>query len=283
MSALSGGPDRTDARRSPSTADLVLSGVDKRFVQGDRVVEALNGCSLHVASGEFFTLVGPSGTGKTTLLGLVAGFDMPDAGSVTVGGASVARPGPDRAVVFQSPTLFPWQTALDNVAQGLRSRKLGRSERRRLAASQLAEVGLVDASGRHPHQMSGGMQQRVGIARALVMEPTVLLMDEPFAALDAYVRQEAQDLIVTLWSRRRITTLFVTHSIEEALLLSTRVGVMAGGQVAEIVDVPFEHPRDPTAAAFNDLRRYIHDRIEAGVKAERSSAVHAPTGSGATR
>ena len=260
-----------DGASHPS-GTIELADVHKRYTQGTRVVEAVRGCSLSIPAGEFFTLVGPSGTGKTTLLGLVAGFETPDRGVVTVGSVSVTRPGPDRAVVFQSPTLFPWQSALDNVAQGLRCKGLGRAERRRRAGDQLAEVGLGEASSRHPHQMSGGMQQRVGIARALVMEPTVLLMDEPFAALDAYVRQEAQSLIVKLWSRRRVTTLFVTHSIEEALLVSTRVGVMAGGTVTEIIDVPFENPRDPTATSFNELRRFIGSRIEAGVKAERSGA-----------
>jgi NitT/TauT family transport system ATP-binding protein len=243
--------------------------VQKHYRQGDRHVRALAGCSLRIAEGEFFSLLGPSGTGKTTLLGLVAGFEHPDAGQVLVGGRPVVRPGPDRAVVFQAPTLFPWHTALDNVAQALRSKGHGRAERRELALAQLREVGLGEAASRHPHQLSGGMQQRVGIARALAMDPQVLLMDEPFAALDAYVRREAQELIVALWLKRRVTTLFVTHSIEEALMVSTKVGIMAGGAVTDVFDVPFDHPRDPTAAAFNDLRRTIQDRIAAGVRAER--------------
>jgi NitT/TauT family transport system ATP-binding protein len=254
-----------------SMTDVTFDAVGKHYRQGDREVHALRGCSLHVEGGEFFSLLGPSGTGKTTLLNLVAGFERPDSGQVLVAGRPVTRPGPSRAVVFQAPTLFPWLSALDNVARGIPGRATSRRKRRRAALAQLEEVGLADAAGRHPYQLSGGMQQRVGIARALAMEPEVLLMDEPFAALDAYVRQEVQQLIVALWRRRRVTTLFVTHSIEEALLVSTRIGIMSGGQVTDTFDVPFEHPRDATAPEFNRLRREIRERIEAGVRAERAA------------
>lgn len=252
-------------------ATIEFVNVHKHYRQGERRVRALEDCSLRIEEGEFFSLLGPSGTGKTTLLGLVAGFESADSGRILVGGEPVRRPGPDRALVFQAPNLYPWLSAVDNVAQALHDRHLPRRQRRELAMAQLAEVGLADAAGRHPYQMSGGMQQRVGIARALAMDPRVLLMDEPFAALDAYVRQEAQALIVALWLKRQVTTLFVTHSIEEALLVSTRVGIMAAGQVADILEVPFDHPRDPTSAEFNDLRRTIHERIEAGVHSERSA------------
>jgi ABC-type nitrate/sulfonate/bicarbonate transport system ATPase subunit len=245
--------------------------VDKSFVQGERQVHALNDCTLDVRPGEFFSLLGPSGTGKTTLLNLVSGFDSADSGAVTVGDVPVRRPGPDRAVVFQSPTLMPWLTALDNVAVGLRSTGMSRSARRRAAAEQLAEVGLASAAGRRPYQLSGGMRQRVGIARALAMKPKVLLMDEPFAALDAYVRLEAQQLIVDLHHKHPVTTIFVTHSIEEALLLSDRVGVMTGGRVDQVYDVPFTHPRDATSPEFNDLRREIWEQIEAGVRRDRAA------------
>ncbi len=251
--------------------DVTFDAVGKHYRQGEREVHALRGCSLQIKGGEFFSLLGPSGTGKTTLLNLVAGFERPDAGQVLVAGQPVERPGPSRAVVFQAPTLFPWLSAVDNVARGIGGSGRSRRKRRQLALAQLEEVGLADAAGRHPYQLSGGMQQRVGIARALAMQPEVLLMDEPFAALDAYVRQEVQQLIVALWQRRRVTTLFVTHSIEEALLVSTRVGIMAGGRVTDTFDVPFAHPRDATTPEFNRLRREIRERIEAGVRAERAS------------
>jgi ABC-type nitrate/sulfonate/bicarbonate transport system ATPase subunit len=255
-----------------TSRDVTFDAVGKLFTQGTRQIHALRDCSLHIREGEFFSLLGPSGTGKTTLLNLVAGFDRPDQGAVTVGGQPVRRPGPDRAVVFQAPTLYPWMSALDNVAAGLKHAGLSRAERRERARAQLAEVGLTDAAGRRPYQLSGGMQQRVGIARALAMRPSVLLMDEPFAALDAYVRQEVQRLVVSLWQRHPVTTIFVTHSIEEALLLSTRVGIMSSGRVSHIYDVPFGYPRDVTAAEFNELRREIMDRIEAGVHTEREAS-----------
>jgi ABC-type nitrate/sulfonate/bicarbonate transport system ATPase subunit len=255
-----------------TSQDVTFDAVGKLFRQGMREIHALRGCSLHIRPGEFFSLLGPSGTGKTTLLNLVAGFDRPDQGTVTVGGSPVRRPGPDRAVVFQAPTLYPWMSALDNVAAGLKHAGLSRSERRDRARAQLAEVGLTDAAARRPYQLSGGMQQRVGIARALAMRPSVLLMDEPFAALDAYVRQEVQRLVVALWQRHPVTTIFVTHSIEEALLLSTRVGIMSSGRVSDIYDVPFGYPRDVTDAEFNDLRREIMGRIEAGVHSEREAS-----------
>jgi NitT/TauT family transport system ATP-binding protein len=261
-----------------SGVGLSFVGVAKHYRQGERVVHALAGCDLEIAGGEFVSLLGPSGTGKTTLLNVAAGFEHPDGGQVRVGEAVVTKPGRDRAVVFQAPTLFPWLSALDNVAQGLRGEGLSRAQRREKAMGHLTEVGLADAAKRHPYQMSGGMQQRVGIARALAMEPDVLLMDEPFAALDSYVRQELQQLLVTLWQRRPVTTLFITHSIEEALLLSTRVGVMAGGRVDSMREVSFTHPRDATSAEFNDLRRDIRERIEAGVRSERSARERALPG-----
>jgi NitT/TauT family transport system ATP-binding protein len=262
----------TIASEVQTMTDVNFEAVGKHYRQGEREVHALRNCSLHIKAGEFFSLLGPSGTGKTTLLNLVAGFERPDDGKVLVAGQPVSRPGPQRAVVFQAPTLFPWMNAMDNVARGVSKAGNSRADRRRLAMEQLREVGLESAAARHPYQLSGGMQQRVGIARALAMEPEVLLMDEPFAALDAYVRQEIQQLIVALWLRRHVTTLFVTHSIEEALLLSTRVGIMSGGQVSHIFEVPFDHPRDPTSEPFNELRREIRERIEAGVRAERAQS-----------
>lgn len=260
---------RQEEMRDMATIDFV--DVHKYYRQGDHYARALHGCSLQIAEGEFFSLLGPSGTGKTTLLSLVAGFEHADRGDVLVGGERVLRPGPDRAVVFQSPNLFPWHTAVENVAQAIKAQRLPRAKRHELALAQLKEVGLAGAAGRHPYQLSGGMQQRVGIARALAMDPRVLLMDEPFAALDAYVRAEVQALVVSLWLKRKVTTLFVTHSIEEALIVSSKVGIMAGGRVANIFDVPFDYPRDPTSPEFNDMRRTVHERIEAGVRAERGA------------
>ncbi|MFW0783555.1 ABC transporter ATP-binding protein [Gordonia sp. CPCC 206044] len=252
-----------------TSTTVCLENVTKQYWQNGRCTTALADCTLDIRAGEFFSLLGPSGTGKTTLLNLLAGFERPDSGQVRVGSREVRGAGPDRAVVFQAPTLYPWLTAAGNVAEGLRHLRLSHSERKERALHHLAEVGLEHAATRHPHQMSGGMAQRVGIARALAMQPDVLVMDEPFAALDAYVRREMQELAVRLQQERKVTTLFVTHSIEEALVLSDRLATMAAGRVTEIFEVDAAHPRDVTAAEFIALRRTIADRIESGVRAER--------------
>ncbi|NDZ92812.1 ABC transporter ATP-binding protein [Streptomyces sp. SID6673] len=257
------------ATDTTTSTPVTLDRVTKEYWQKGRCTTALDECTLEIAAGEFFSLLGPSGTGKTTLLNLLAGFERPDSGTVRVGDREVRTAGPDRAVVFQAPTLYPWLTAAGNVAEGLRHLHLSRRERKARALQQLSEVGLEHAAGRYPHQMSGGMAQRVGIARALAMQPDVLVMDEPFAALDAYVRREMQELAVRLQQERQVTTLFVTHSIEEALVLSDRIATMADGQVTEIFEVDSPHPRDVTSSEFNHLRRAIADRIEAGVRAER--------------
>ncbi|MCU1478931.1 MAG: transporter ATP-binding protein [Subtercola sp.] len=251
-------------------SEIVLEAVSKQYRQRKRIVTALAGCSLRVEEGEFVSLLGPSGTGKTTVLNLVAGFEEATSGSVRVGGREVRGPGRDRAVVFQSPTLLPWLSALDNVIAAMPPGG-SRADRKATAQAQLEDVGLHDASGRKPHEMSGGMQQRVGIARALVMEPAVLLMDEPFAALDSYVRREMQELVVRIHAERRMTTLFITHSVEEAIIVSDRIGIMAAGSSHASFDVPFDYPRDATELDFNGLRRLVQNTVEAAVRSERST------------
>ncbi|WP_426003700.1 ABC transporter ATP-binding protein [Paenarthrobacter sp. NyZ202] len=218
------------ARGAKSTAPTRLTAID-----------ALN---LEVRDGEFLTLVGPSGSGKTTLLDLLAGLSTPTSGEVLVDGKPVTGPGKDRAVVFQQYALFPWRTASANVSIGLEGvgpdgKKLNRRERAATARDYLALVGLAGFEDRYPHELSGGMKQRVAIARSLAYEPDVLLMDEPFAALDAQTREQLQDELLRIWKATGKTIVFITHGIDEAVYLGQRVAVLSArpGRLKEIVDI----------------------------------------------
>jgi NitT/TauT family transport system ATP-binding protein len=224
-----------------------------------RRVEALRQVSLTLAPGELVCLLGPSGCGKSTLLGAVAGFVPVARGEVLVGGVPVRGPGVDRGMVFQHHTLLPWRTALDNVAFGLKVRGVPRAARQERAAAWLASVGLAGFERHYPTQLSGGMQQRVELARALITGPSVLLMDEPFGALDAQTRLDMQALLLDVWSRLRPTILFVTHDVDEAVLLADRVLVMsARGPIRAELPVRLARPRDEAVLGspeFVDLRR----------------------------
>ena len=204
---------------------------------------ALAGVNLDVASKEFLCLIGPSGCGKTTILKIVAGLLHPTAGEVTVSGKRVVGPGTDRATVFQTPGLMPWRNVVDNVVLALEFAKVPRAARRERAIHYIDRVGLSDFHDHYPAELSGGMQQRVGIARALAVEPQVLLMDEPFGALDAITRGHMQSELLRIWEQEKKTVVFVTHSIDEALLLSDRIVVMKDGTVVSTVEVPIEQPR----------------------------------------
>lgn len=235
----------------------------------------LQGVSLDVHAGEFVSIMGPSGCGKSTLLNIVAGFEEPSAGTVTNAGKLVDRPGPDRGFVFQKPALYPWMTVRQNTEFGPRARKVSRDVRQR-AEAMLAEVGLAGYEDYKTYELSGGMQHRVAIARTLVNEPQILLMDEPFAALDAQTRTEMQALVLDIRRRHNSTVLFVTHDIEEGLLLSDRVVILGHrpARVVEIIDVDLERPRtyDTVATpAFIDLRLKARNLI-AQQQALRDSA-----------
>ena len=226
---------------------ILLDRAAKTFVtRGGEHVEAIAEVSLQVARNEFVCLVGPSGCGKSTLLRLVAGLVTPTSGTVSIGGAKVTEPRDDTGIVFQAPTLLPWASILDNVLFPLdmmgRLDAAGRSRARDL----LALVGLAGFEGKYPRELSGGMQQRAGICRALVHDPDILLMDEPFGALDALTREELTIELMRICRERPKTILFVTHSIPEAALLADRVVVMSArpGRIAEIIDVPLPRPRD---------------------------------------
>ena len=214
-------------------------------------VNAVRDVSLDVPAGEFVSVVGPSGCGKSTILNMVAGFIPPSSGEIRVGDHEVTGPGPDRGVVFQSFALFPWKTVLENVAFGPKMHGVARPERERIAREFLDLAGLGAAAGRYPNELSGGMQQRVGVARALANEPDVLLMDEPFASVDAQTRMTLQEELTRIWQERRPTVLFITHDVPEAVFLANRVVVLSKGRVLADVEVPLPRPRrwDPLVAS----------------------------------
>ena len=227
---------------------------------------ALKGVDLEVGENEFVALVGTSGCGKSTLLSIVAGLDAQDEGEVSIDGAPIDRPGLDRGVVFQSYTLLPWLTALGNVEFALKAAGRSSREAREEARTQLALVGLEDFAGAWPSELSGGMKQRVAIARALAYRPEMLLMDEPFGALDALTRHHMQELLTRIWERHRLTVLFITHDVEEAVYLSDRVAVMTNrpGRIKTVVPIDLPRPRhyDMVATpAFQALHRQVLDAI----------------------
>ncbi len=233
-----------------------IEGVSKSFAPGST---ALLGVDLQLAENSFTCLLGPSGCGKSTLLNMIAGFLPPSTGRVLVDGRAVDGPSADRGVVFQEYALFPWRTAAANVAFGPMLRKLPRARQDEVAQHYLALVGLEGHGAKYPNELSGGMKQRVAIARALANNPSVLLMDEPFGALDAQTREVLQEEMLRIWQHERKTVVFVTHSIGESLFLADRIVVMATrpGAVKEVLDVTLPHPRDRSSPAFIELERHI--------------------------
>ena len=234
---------------------LHVRAVAKRY----GATEALRGAELAVAKGEFVCLLGASGCGKSTLLRIVAGFERPSAGVVLVRGAAVAGPGPARGMVFQDYGLFPWLTVRENVGFGPRARGLPAAEVARAAERFVAMVGLSRFADAYPHQLSGGMKQRVAIARVLANDAELVLMDEPFGALDAMTRERLQDELLGVWRDRALTVLFVTHSVEEAIVLADRVVVMSPGPGRIVADerLDLARPRDVASPEFNAVRRRL--------------------------
>ena len=224
---------------------------------------AVRDVNLEAQPGEFLCFVGPSGCGKTTLLRVAAGLLAPTTGEVQLNGIPIRGPGRERCMVFQEYALFPWYTALDNVAYGLRLMGEPKEERRRAAGELLRRVGLTDYGNYYPAELSGGMRQRVAIARALAVDPEVLLMDEPFGALDAQTRAELQTELLRIWEQSHKTTLFITHSIEEAVYLADRVLVMASnpGRVVRELTVNLERPRDKQSQEFNEIEREVGNTL----------------------
>jgi NitT/TauT family transport system ATP-binding protein len=246
------------------SAAIAARGVGKIWAAGTaRAHEALSEIDLDVADGEFVVLLGPSGCGKSTLLYLAAGLEPCTAGTITTFDRPVTAPGPDRSLIFQETSLYPWLTVADNVAFGLTLAGRPAAERRRVVATVLGQVGLSDAIGKRPHELSGGMRQRVAVARALAMRPKVLLMDEPFAALDVQTRAKLQNFLTLVWRESAASVLFVTHHIDEAIALADRVVVFTArpGRIKQIVPVDMPRPRDQHLPRFNELRVYLTDLL----------------------
>ena len=249
---------------------LVIEGVSRVFpgVRGGAPTRALEPATLSVAENDFITILGPSGCGKSTLLRIVAGLDRPTEGRVLLDGREVRGPGADRGMVFQSYTLFPWLTVADNIGFGLRERGVPEAEAKSIVASYVDKVGLRGFEQHWPKQLSGGMQQRTAIARALANDPEILLLDEPFGALDNQTRGLMQELLLGIWERERKTVLFVTHDIEEAIFIASRVLVMSArpGRIKADIAVDLPYPRHytiKTSPVFSDLKARLTEEIRA--------------------
>jgi len=264
------------------SAKLVLRDIKKTFFKedGNEVVgiEVLGGINLSVAKGEFVSIIGPSGCGKSTLLRIIDGLIQPDEGRVLVDNRVVTTPGTDRAVVFQYFGLYPWRSVLRNVEFGLELKKVPAAERRNIALENIAQVGLRGFENHYPHELSGGMRQRVGFARALSLNPDIILMDEPFSSVDEQTRELLQEQLLELWSVTKKTVVFITHSIDEAVYMADRVIVMGArpGRIVEEINVDLERPRSAAVRAqpkFGEIRGYAWEVLKKVMReaAEQSS------------
>ncbi len=244
-----------------SLPKIVCDRISKTFVQKQvHKIHVLDTVSLEVQENEFVVILGPGQSGKSTLLRIIAGLETPTTGEVLLDGNKVTGPGPDRGLVFQKYTLFPWQTVMGNVEMGLKLRGVGRKERREMASYYIKLVGLQGFENHYPHQLSGGMKQRVGIARAYVNDPKVMLLDEPFGQLDAQTRYYMEQETVRIWEAQKRTVIFVTNNIEEAVYLGDRIITLEGklpGRTKSAYQVDLPRPREHTDRAFLELRQRI--------------------------
>ncbi len=263
--------EATQARRQ----FLAISDVTKTFQIGADHVQALRSVNLNIDKGEFVCLIGASGCGKSTLLRIIAGFEQPSSGQVSLYENAITGPGSDRGMVFQDYALFPWMTVRENIGFGPRQKGLAKKYVNEITDEYLNMVGLEKFADRYPMQLSGGMKQRVAIARVLANECEVLLMDEPFGALDALTRESLQQELLEIWARTHVTVIFVTHSVEEAVVLSDRVVVMTAGPGRIEADVAIElaRPREVSAIDFNQVRRDITQRLTSHVAPRELKAV----------
>lgn len=250
----------------PSTAKtLSLRGLAKSYATADgRTIEALQPIDLDIASGEFLMVVGPSGCGKSTLLNILAGLTPPSAGEARVGDTLVQGPDIDRGMVFQDYALFPWLDVIGNVEFGLERQRVPRRERREIAMRYLAMVGLADFAEKRPRELSGGMKQRVAIARTYATDPSIIFMDEPFGALDALTRRYLQHELLGIWQQHRKTVVFITHSVVEAIYLADRIVLMTArpGRIKTVIPVKLAHPRDPTSDEFRAIERRVYADLD---------------------
>jgi NitT/TauT family transport system ATP-binding protein len=260
----------------PTGCDVAISlaGVSHWFDGPSGRTQTLSDVNIDIETGEFFTVLGPSGCGKTTLLSIIGGFIEASAGKVAIFGEPVSGPGPDRGVIFQSYALFRWLTVLKNVEFALHGRKLAKAERADVALHYLGLVGLNDFRHHYPYQLSGGMKQRVAIARALAADPKILLMDEPFAALDSQMREVLQEELREIWQRTQKTVFFITHSVDEAIFLSTRICVMSAnpGRTKALLPNDLPQPRGDYRARATAAFQENRERIFALIRDEMHSA-----------
>jgi NitT/TauT family transport system ATP-binding protein len=245
---------------------LEVKGVFKLFNANGNQMEALQNINLEIEENEFICFIGPSGCGKTTLLRIIAGLEEPSGGEILLEGRPIKGPGPERGMVFQEYSLFPWRTVLDNVAFGLELRGISKEERHKKARQYLKMVELERFEERYPHELSGGMKQRVAIARALVNDPKALLMDEPFGALDAQTRNIMQSELLRIWEEEKKTIVFVTHSVDEAIYLADRIVIMSArpGKIKDVIKIDLSRPRSRTSQDVNVIR----DRILCDLRSE---------------
>ena len=256
-----------DKRNPRSYSHVITDGVQKIFDRGNNQTVVLESIDCRVREGEFVSLLGPSGCGKSTLLMIIAGLEIATKGKVLIGGQPMTKPREDIGLMFQDPTLLPWKTALENVLFPIKILRRNREKYVKAAVDLLTRVGLEEFLDKKPAQLSGGMRQRVAICRALIYETDVLLMDEPFSALDAITRDEMNQVLMDLWQDYKKTGLFVTHSIREAVYLSDRVLVMSArpGRIIENCDIPFERPRNFSivdTAEFNKICGFLRGKID---------------------
>jgi NitT/TauT family transport system ATP-binding protein len=250
---------------------LEIKNLSKTFVSASgETVEALKDINLEIMDKEFICLLGPSGCGKTTLLRIIGGLDSATSGAVLLDGNSISGPDPKTAMIFQEYSLFPWRTVLNNITFGLEIQGVEKERRRQLALSFLDLVGLQGFERSFPYELSGGMRQRVAVARALAVEPEVLLMDEPFGALDAQTRNRMQKELLEIWEKTQKTIIFVTHSVDEAVYMSDRIVVLTRrpGTIREVMDVPIPRPRERTSTEFARIRRHVLDLMDEPMKAQ---------------